>query len=383
MATVTGQRGTGNVASDQRRTDLSEAISLLRPTAQPLTVLSKRMEQKATGDPKFAWEEDDLEPRFDAVNNGAGYTSGNTAIVVDNGAYFAQHDLVIVTRTGEMMRVDSVATNTVTFVRGVGSTAAALLDNDELYIIGSAQPEGDTSKPARSSNPVNVFNYTQIFRKPWDSTGTWRATRNQTSPKDWDHQSKKAGMEHARDIELAFLFGYRSEDTTGSQPRRTTKGAIRYVTTNVTDAGGTFTETELNTVMRGAFEYDAGSSKVAFASNLALGVVNAFAMGKLETRQGESTYGLKITRYLSPWGTIDIVPHPELRGAVYGGYILILDMDEVKYRYLANEDENRNTHVRPNIHERDRDGRKDELLTEAGLQFGLEKRHALVTGITG
>lgn len=383
MATVTGQRGTGNVAADQRQTDLSEAISLLRPTAQPLTVLSKRAEQRATGDPKFAWEEDDLEPRFDAVNDATPPVAADTVITVDNGAYFAQHDLVVVTRTGEMFRVVSVATNDLTVVRGVGSTAANLADNDELYIIGSAQPEGDTSKPARSSNPANVYNYTQIFRKPWDSTGTWRATRNKTTPKDWDHQAKKTGIEHARDIELSFMFGYRSEDTTGSQPRRTTKGAVRYVTTNVTDAGGTFTETEWNTVMRGGFEYDAGSTKLGLASNLVISVLNAFAMGKLETRQGESTYGLKVMRYVSPFGTVDLVPHPELRGAVYGGYLLILDMSEVKYRYLANEDENRNTHVRENIQENDRDGRKDELLTEAGLQFGQEKRHALVTGVTG
>lgn len=382
MATVTGQRGTGNVAAEQRDIDMAEAISLLQPTAQPLTVLSKRAGQRATGDPKFQWEEDDLEPRFDAINAGAGYASGITALVVDNGAYFAQHDLVIVTRTGEMMRVESVATNTLTVVRGVGSTAAAIVDNDELYIIGSAQPEGDTSKPARSSNPSNVYNLTQIFRKPWDATGTWRASRNKTRPKDWTHQAKKAGIEHALDIELSFMFGYRSEDTSGSQPRRTTKGAIRYVTTNVTDAGGAFTETEFNTVMRGAFEYTDGNPKLGIASGLAISVLNAFAMGKLETRSGENTYGLSVMRYVSPFGTIDLVRHPRFQGAVYGGYLLILDMSEVKYRYLANEDENRNTHIRENIQTRDTDGRKDELLTEAGLQFGQQKKHALVTGIT-
>jgi hypothetical protein len=384
MATVTGQRGTGNVSSDQRDIDMAEAISLLRPTAQPLTVLSKRASQMATGDPKFQWEEDDREPRFDAVNDATPPNAAATAVTVDNGAYFAQHDLVIVTRTGEMFRVNAVSGNDLTDItRGVGSTAADFADNDELYIISSAQPAGDTSKPARSSNPTNVYNYTQIFRKPWDATGTWRASRNKTRPKDWNHQAKKAGIEHAIEIELAFLFGYRSEDTSGSQPRRTTKGAIRYITTNVQDAGGTLTETEWSTFMRTANEYTTGSNKLLIASRLILSVLNDFAQGKLETRQGESTYGLAVTRYVTPHGSVDVVPHPELRGAVYGGYAVLLDMDEVKYRYLANEEENRNTHIRENIQERDRDGRKDEMLTEAGLQFGLEKRHGLLTGITG
>lgn len=382
MATVTGQRGTGNVASEQREIDMAEAISLLQPTAQPLTVLSKRAEQQATGDKKFQWEEDDLEPRFDAINDASGYTDSAATWTVDNGAYFAEHDLVIVTRTGEMVRVLSVAGNDITVERAQGSTAAALLDNDELYIIGSAQPEGDSDKPARSSNPSNVYNYTQIFRKPWDATGTWRASRNKTRPKDWPHQAKKSGIEHALDLELSFLFGYRSLDTSGSQERTTTKGAVRYVTTNVTDAGGTFTETEWNTVMRGAFDYGS-DTKIGLASGLAISVLNAFALGKLETRQGDKTYGLAVMRYISPFGTVDLVRHPQFKGSYYGGYILILDMDEIKYRYLANEEESRNTHIRENIQAPGVDGRKDELLTEAGLQFGQEKKHALVTGITG
>jgi hypothetical protein len=63
-------------------------------------------------------------------------------------------------------------TNTLTVVRGVGGGAAAINDNDELLLIGSAQPEGDTSKPARSGNPTKVTNYTQIHRTPYESTET-------------------------------------------------------------------------------------------------------------------------------------------------------------------------------------------------------------------
>jgi hypothetical protein len=51
------------------------------------------------------------------------------------------------------------------------------LDNDELYIIGVAQPEGDTSRPSRSSNPTKQTNYMQIQREPFDITGTAMSSR--------------------------------------------------------------------------------------------------------------------------------------------------------------------------------------------------------------
>jgi hypothetical protein len=133
---------------------MAQEILLLEPDAAPLTVITKNINKKATVNPKFQWLEDELDPRFDRINNGAGYASGATSIVVDNGAYFEVQQIVYVTRTKESMRVTAVAgTNTLTVVRGVGSTAQALVDNDELLIANTAQPEGDVSRVARTRNP--------------------------------------------------------------------------------------------------------------------------------------------------------------------------------------------------------------------------------------
>src|SRR4051812_6550920 len=105
MTTIQGQRNTGNQLAGLRKVDMADRILLLEPDAAPLTVLSKRLSKRPTSNPEFKWTEDALEPRFDAINNGAGYASGITDLTVDNGAYFAQHDLVYVTRTGEQVRV--------------------------------------------------------------------------------------------------------------------------------------------------------------------------------------------------------------------------------------------------------------------------------------
>src|SRR5215212_57923 len=124
MATITGAMTTTNVLSDQLAIDLGDRISLLEPSAQPLAVFTRAAGKRRTVATKFSWLEARSKPRYDRVNNGAGYASGATSIVVDNGAYFAQHDQVLISRTNEQIRVDAVSTNTLTVARGIGSTAA-------------------------------------------------------------------------------------------------------------------------------------------------------------------------------------------------------------------------------------------------------------------
>lgn len=387
MATITGARGTGNILTDIRKVDMAEAVLELEPSAVPLTVLSAKLGAKPTVNPEYSWVEDKLEPRFDTINYASGYNTSATSIVVSNGAYFAQHDLVKNTRTGEVFRVTAVSTNTLTVVRGVGNsgTGVAINDADELLIIGSAQPEGDTSKSARSSNPTKVTNYTQIFRKPFESTETLRHSDTFTSPSDWARQSSHAGIEHAKDLEYAYWHGKKMEDTSGSHPRRTTGGAFSFITTNITDVGGTMTEAEFFNAFSGLFRYGDKNAKVAFASRLAVDVLNGFPRGKLEVVQADKdrTYGLNVMEYVSPHGTLSVITHDLFEGSKYGGYIGILDMSNVKKRYLANSEGSRDTAILPNRQAPDADTQKSEYLTEAGLQFGLEKTHGAIVGITG
>lgn len=381
MADITGARHTTGILSDQLAIDLGDRISLLEPDAQPLAVFSRAAGKKKTVSTKFHWLEDQAKPRYDAVNNGAGYAAGATSIVVDNGAYFAQWDIILVSRTGERIRVDGVATNTLTVTRGIGSTAAAINDNDELVLIGSAQPEGDTSKPARSDNPSKITNHTQIFRTPFESTGSLLASAFQVAPADWPHQANKAGIEHAKDIEYAFNFGSKSATTPGSSEVRTTGGILSFISTNQTDAGGDLSEAEFNAFMLQVMRYGS-RSKLAMASGVGVSALNKFPASKQQTRNDEKTYGMNVTHFTSPFGSLNLVYHRLYEGAKYGGYIVVVDMAEVAYRYLGNNEVSRDTKVLPNRQANDQDGRKDEYLSEVGLQLGHEQAHGVLTGIT-
>jgi hypothetical protein len=373
--TITGARGTGNVQQANRRPDIKSQIMDLQPEETPFVVLLDKLPARVTGNPEFAWFEQDLEPRFDTTTATA--TNSATTIAVSNGTYFAQHDLVYVPRTGETFRVTAVASNNLTVVRGVGSTAQALNSGEELLITGSAQPEGDTSKPARSGIAAKVTNYTQIFREPVELTRTWMKSDTFTSPDDWTRQVRLKAIEHRKEIEYGLLVNHPSEDLTGSQPRRTTGGARHFITTNVTDAGGQFTEAEWWAALRPALRFGS-KRKIVLGASLPISVVNQFAQNKVQVRTGESTYGLNVVQYVTPFGVVNVMVDYLLEGTTLGGEMLVLDMEKIEYRYIRDSD----THFRDNIQAPDADTRKGEFLTECGVVFGNESAHARITNVT-
>jgi hypothetical protein len=332
---------------------------------------------------KFSWFEDASKQRFDTTSSTA--TTTITTIPVTTGTAYQQWDLVQNTRTGEVFRVDGVSGNNLTVTRNINSsgvgTGVAMNSGDELLIIGTAQPENDTSKPARSDVPSKITNYTQIFRTPWEMSDSARASAYQLRPAEWARQAKMKGIEHAKDIELSFKFGKKSLTTPGSTEDRTTGGIFSFITTNQTDAGGDLSEAEFNAFMATVMRYGS-SKKLALASAVGVSALNKFPASKQQTTNSEKTYGMDVTTYTSPFGSLRLVYDRSLEGTKYGGYILVVDMDNVAYRHLANDEMSRDTKLLTNRQPRDQDGRKDEMLTEAGLQVGLQKTHGVLTGIT-
>lgn len=384
MATVLGARHTENINQDTRRIDMVPTIKELEPDETPLTVLTMMIPSAPTGNPEFSWIEDKLPPRFDAINLVAGYTASDTNLVVDNGPYFGPNELWKVTRTGEIVRVTAIAGNTITVVRGVGGGAAAILDNDELMITGIAFEENSQKPQARSDNPTKVTNYTQIHRHTVEMSETMRGQEQFTRPHDWDFQVSKKMKEHKIGLEQAYLHNKPSEDA--AAPRRTTGGALHFITSNLTDAGGVITEDEFFGAFSNLFRYGDKSSKVALASRLAVNVVNGYPRGKLELTQADndSTYGLSVMNYRHAHGTLKFITHNLLEGSKFGGYIVILDIAQLRKRPMRSKDGGtRDTFLEENVETPGQDGRVDVITTETGLEFGLAQTHGLISNITG
>lgn len=380
MPQITGTRDTANITQAKLVIDMSEKIALLNPAAAPFITFLKRAKgnTEAANQAKFSWMEDDLGARWDAINNGAGYLAGDVALVVDNGVYFTAGDLIKVPRTKEVMLVSSIAVDTLTVVRGFGTTAgAALVDNDPLVIIGNVNEEGSLSRIIKSTQEVEVFNYTQIWKTPFGVTNTQNASK-MYGGNDLSYQQMKKGVEHTVDMARSFYLGEKKLDTTGAHPKRETAGLLSFLSTNNYDAGGQLTQSEFDqNICEVAFMHGS-KDKLMLASARVLSVINGWALGKLQIQQDEKTFGLAVVKYVSPFGTLNLVHEPLFEGAVYGGYAAIIDTENIKYRPLKGRD----TKLETNIQANDADERKDQYITEAGLEVRLPQTHALLTGVT-
>jgi hypothetical protein len=126
---------------------------------------------------------------------------------------------------------------------------------------------------------------------------------------------------------------------------------------------------------------------VLFASPLLVSVINNYSLNKVQTSVGDTVYGVKVMSYVSAHGELKIVKHNLLEGAVWGGYGIVVDFgdDALKYRYLngSGPGGSRDTKLLTDREENDRDGKRSEYLTEAGLQVGNSERHGVITGVTG
>lgn len=369
---------TYDIDRERRDIDVSAEIARLIPDDSPFTVILMRARKKVTDTAEFIWYEEEPGGYWTQINNTTGYTAADTNLVVDDASIFAPKDVIKVPRTGEVMFVTAVntTTNTITVLRGYGVTAAAALnDNDWLVRIGNAMEEFSTAPEPKLKQPTKGYNYTQIFRTPFDQSMTSASEALKTRETERTRLRKLKALEHRMDLERAFLLGERKEDV--QNKRRMSGGLLSFIQTNVYDAGGTLTEAEFENFCEMLFQYGS-SRKLLVCSPRVISVINQFAQGKLMTEVGENTYGVRLTKYMSAHGDLYLVKSKTLEKE-YAYMAIGIDMDNVYYRPLNGRD----TKLRTNIQANDADGWMDEYMTEAGLEVRLEKTHAILKNVQG
>lgn len=375
---ITTVRSTNNVAAVRRVVDVRKKIDVLEPNVAPLTQLTRKMEKRVAINPEFKWMEEEALVKSDAINNGAGYTTGDTQMVVDTGTRFRAGDVVKNVRTSEQYLVSSVSTNTLTVVRAWGSTsAAAVNENDVLLIVGNANEEHAEKRSIKVQDQTPRTNYTQIFRTPFGISRT--ADKSEMyGGNDLKHQREMQLIEHDKEIERAFWFGEPKEDLTGTHPRRATGGVDYWLSTNATNMGGTMTEAEFEAFLRTGFRYGS-RTKWLFAAPIYLSAISFWAKDNIQVAPKDKTFGIDVQQWLTPFGMVNIVLNNLFaETTTYAGYAFLLDIEGLAYRYLTDSD----TKLRTNIQSNSADGEEDEYLTECGLEFNNEKKSALAYNCT-
>jgi hypothetical protein len=381
---LTGVVDDADILSNQRVVDMSPTIAMLEPDEAPLTTMLQKTSKRAAYSQKVEWLSDELVPRLTTLSASA--TSSATALDVatGTGTYFRPGDVIRIASTGENCAVSAVSADAVYVVaRTLGAvTSISAANGVDIIKVGNAAAEGATLGTLIQTKKVANYNYAQIQRDPWGFTNTLVASKLYGGPEP-ANEAKKKLIEHKRQMENTLFWGTRDLVTTGSAPIGYVGGIYQYVTSNLTSSVGDLTETLFETFLRKAFRYGS-QNKVMFCSPVVASALSSFPQGKLAPPSPSiDTYGVSLSKYQSASGaTVNIAVKRDWydfqsTGNQYGGIGVVVDMDDVTMRPL------RDTVLKPDRQANDEDSIKQEYLTEWSLEIGLEKKHAIISGITG
>ncbi len=258
----------------------------------PLLGMLSLMEDEATDDPNFYWEEKRLSENWTTAANisttvvwyktvtvaagkvtvgvaqtaNFGMTAGSqyaisTAASPENKYRIGHIFRFVATNTSgapeEVIgRVNAIntASDTPANVLGFEAVRATTTDIDydvstasgtQITVIGSAYAEGARDESSSIYNlPVEPSNYTQIFKAPVRITGTALKTSSKFDEAGiFPDQSKEAAIDFMRELEMGFLFG--EKQMTGSAAAQNIKrytGGILYFL-RLWEAGTTYGNT--------------------------------------------------------------------------------------------------------------------------------------------
>ena len=389
MTAITGLRGTGQFGTEFRPTNYRELFTLLEPNGTaPLQALLSMAGSESTDDPKYNHFRDELPNRTVTVNGAVASTS-TTAITLDNDddeAFIVAGTILQNQTTGEIMRATAdanLSANTIAVERNIGGTSHQIADNAVLVIAGHADQEGGTSPTAISFDPTTDFNFTRIFKTAIQVSGTLQNTYLRTGDKEQEQLTKALKL-HMGDIERAMFFGKRHEaNGSTANPTRFTGGLLTQIT-NVTDgasfgaSANTITEKEFDRLLIETIFAFGSSEKVAFCGSRVISNLMEIGKNRWQPTQIDNAYGVSLTRYTTYAGDLLVYMHPMFRQTGMDQEMIILDMSELKFRYLQGRD----TQLIRDIQAPDFDGVKHMYMTECGLEMTQAKVHHRIKGWT-
>ena len=362
--------------------DVSDLIGIVSPYETPLLdALGNPMREAMST--HHEWLEDALLPNKDAINDST-YTdpAADTDFVVDNGGRFRVGDQIQVESSEELILVTGISTNTLTVVRGyAGTTPEDLADNQVISILGNAALEGADKPAARFTNRSRNSNYTQIFTKTVEVSGTDMAASQLGLADEMDYQKQERLREMLRDLENTVINGGQpaSNPEGSGSVRRSMKGIVQHFSTNVFHTGdsgfpsGTaLDEDKINYVLRQIWESSNGNVDLIVVGGFQKRKINAFSSDSRTFGANDTTFTDMVSVYESDFGVCRIITTRWLPKDA----ALLIDSSRVNVLPLAG----RSFHFKPLASSGDYEC--GELIGEYTVELKNEAAHGLIRDLS-
>jgi hypothetical protein len=294
-------------------------------------------------------------------------------------------------------------TNTTTTITAAGMTIVNSTSDTDVdiaignkgQVIGSAWAEGSTAPDGWEDALFDREGYCQIFKTGMKLfSNTKRATVYRGIANEYQRVWQEKLMEHKMDLEHAFLFGVGKSNEVTTGPVRYTHGILPYTESNGKVYNFTYSASGYDAfldAMEDFFAPESGNSgnKLVLASRKVITYLNKLGNGSflnntigasqynLDVQSIKGAFGHTVTKVNTIYGNLHFVADPLLRG-IWENYCVAVDMKNVAYRPLTGNGVNRDTFIETNIQANDEDGRRDQIITEAGLEISLPETHAIL-----
>lgn len=428
----TGVTPQGVSINDSRRIyNFGERVSELAPQQSPFFVYLSKVAKQSTDDPVFKF----LEQRHQwqrrnfilktAITSSIAQAADSASLKVvceydkygvesASGKSAAPQYFIagqVIRLAGKAFRIKSVDSvgggESATYATGTAATfsevtltaletSGTIAADKKGQIIGSAWAEGSLDPDGWKDELYSREGYCQIFKTAIQLfSGTALATRYRGRPDEYRRVWSEKLMEHKMDIEHAMLFGVGASDESASAgPVRYSWGIVPYTEQNGQVFNYTYADSDYDDfidTMETFFAPESGNSgdKLVLASRKVLAWLNKLGEGsflnntvgtsqfKMDVQNIKGSFGHMVTKVNTLFGNLHFVAEPLFRGQDENMAIAI-DLANVKYRPLAGNGVSRDTHVITNVQDNNMDGRKDMILTEAGLEISLPETHAVL-----
>lgn len=191
--------------------------------------------------------EDELDP-LNTTANDTDLTNDTTitTITVADGTVFQDGHVIMI--DDEYMVVKSVSGNdVVVYARDYGGTNATHASTSAIELVGMARLEGDDADYGPIVDITAPFNYTSIFQKALNVSGTQQAIDQYGISDEFAYQASKKMPHLLRLVNKSIFHGVRSAGS-ASAPR-SMGGLGTFITDNTENAGGSIVKADIDNLM--------------------------------------------------------------------------------------------------------------------------------------
>lgn len=284
---------------------------ILLDDANILSVLGFSNEGKPVTQTKHQWDEDELNPvtLLDGTDGKALIASALTvAINSSHTGRLTAGTLLFDQASGknEVLQVTAMGAVSATIVRGYGGTSAEAHASGATYdIIANPRPESMAGPADESVARSRSYNYTEIFSKGVNLSGTALAIEHNGVPAEDAYQIDKRTRELIRELDRTVIMGVRSAGDHSDSVYGTMGGLIDYIkhasSGNTTSTAETLTPSVLNAMIKQIWD-DGGEPDMVIVGGTQKQKISTFDKEYRRSTMDSRRAGFTVEEFVSDLG---------------------------------------------------------------------------------